>query len=118
MSYLDNALDESTSVRMKDKYFNYNASINISHLNLIFDTTGDIHAATKTYVKSLSQNHRSKPFFSVVFNDLASEFDHNKLTHLDIFTVERDATLDNKLKNKNGIDDSIGNGQSVDLTKR
>ena len=113
MLYLDNALDVSTRVRMKDQDFNYNSLINISHLTLIFDPTDDIHAAIKTYVKSLSQNHGSRPNLSVVFNDLHSEFDHNNLTHSDIFTVKGDATLDNELKNKNGIDDSIGSGQPV-----
>ena len=50
-----------------------------------------------------------------MFNDQGSEFDNNKLTNLDSFTVNRAPSSFNELANKKFVDSSIGEGNVVRL---
>ena len=65
---------------------------------------------TKTYVNSLHESSRNRPDLSSVFNDQYKEFDNNKITNLESFTVNREPLSDNDLSTKEHIDDSIGEG--------
>ena len=60
-----------------------------------------------SYVDNLHEINRNRGDLSSVLSDQDSEFDNNKLTNLDSFTVDRNSNSDTELANKNHIDDSI-----------
>ena len=64
------------------------------------EPTGDIHAVSKSFVDSSSQNNRKKRDLSTVFDDQDNEFDNNKITNLDKITFKRNPTTDNEVSNK------------------
>ena len=67
----------------------------------------DIKSATI----NLHELNRNRTDLSSVFNDQDNEFDNNKLTNLDSFTVNKNPSSDNELSSKQYVDDSIGEGQ-------
>ena len=69
-----------------------------------------VELSTKSYVDSLHESSRNRRDLSSVFNDQDNEFDNNKLTNLDSFTVNANPSSDDKLSNKKYVEDSIGEG--------
>ena len=72
-----------------------------------------IEIATKSYADSLHEINRIRRDLFLVFKDQDNEFDNNKLSSLDIVTVNTDPRSDNELSNKKIVDDSIGEGTIV-----
>ena len=60
-----------------------------------------IEVPTKSYVDSLHEINRNRQDLSSAFNDLDNEFDNNKLTNLDSYSVNRGLRSDNELVNRN-----------------
>ena len=73
-------------------------------------TKAIIELPTESYVDSLHEISRNRRDLSSVFNDQNNEFENDKLTNLDIVTVNRNLSSDNELSNKKFVDDSIGEG--------
>ena len=95
--YIDQSIDKPTFVRNdKNNDFNNHSSTNISQITLNSEPTDDNHAATKSYVDSLSGNDRNRRDMSTVSNDQDNEFDNIRLTNLDSITVNRHRTSDNE----------------------
>ena len=66
-----------------------------------------IELPTKSYVNSLYESSRNRRDLSSALNDQDNDFDNNKLTNLDIVTVNRNPSSDNELANENYIDDEL-----------
>ena len=116
--YLDNAVDEQSLVRNnQDNDFNNNNLTNINNITLNTHAVNDNQVITKAYVDQFHQeNERSRGDVGLDFYDESSDLVKNnhdndlndkKLTNLDSISVNRNATADNEVTNKNYIDDEL-----------
>ena len=83
------------------KDFKDNSLSNLWHTTLISEAISDNHAANKSSVDSLSENDRSKPDLSVVFNYQDNEFDNNIISNLDSVALNRAPTSGEELPKEN-----------------
>ena len=110
-NYLLDNVHEASLLRLDPK-----GKIHYDNLDSIFVNSSItsprtlIELPTKSYVDSLHEINRNRRDLSSVFNDQDTEFDNNKLSNLDSFTVNRDPNLDNELSNKKYVDNSIAEG--------
>ena len=99
--YVYKAVDESTLLRnSRNININNHFLSNISFISINSEPIDDTHVVTKTYVDSLSENHRSWRDSSLAIGDQYKEFDIIKWTNLDRVIVERNLATDNELSNK------------------
>ena len=113
--YVDNAIfysvDESTLLRLDpDEKLKLVEQDSIILNSTITSLKTMKKLLTKSYVDSLHESSRNRRDLSSVFSDQDNEFKYNKLTNLDIFTVNRDPNSDTELVNKKYVDDSAGEG--------
>ena len=106
--YVDQSVDEDILERIKkNNDFQNNCPSKVSHFSLNSEPTDDNHAATKSYVDSLSENNRNRRDLSTVIKDRFNEFDMITLTNSDSFTLSRNPLLKEDATYERNIVDGI-----------
>ena len=116
--YVDNAVDESSSVRNnQDNDFNCNKFTNINSITLNTQAVNDNQVIIKAYVDQFHQeNERSRRDVGldlydesndIVKNNQDNDLTDNKLTDINSITINNNPTDDNHVGNKNYIDDEL-----------
>ena len=116
--YVDNVVDESSLVRNNQDYDfgNYNLT-NINSITVKTQAINDNQVITKAYVDQFHQeNERSRRDVGLDFydesNDLVknipdNDLNDNKLTNINLITINNNPTDDNHVSNKKYIDDEL-----------
>ena len=105
---MDSTIYESTLIRnSRSNDFDNISLCNISEINLISEPTDDNHVTAKSYTDFLSAIGRKRFDLSGVFTDQRKEFDNTKSTNLDSSTVNGKTLQDEKVSNRDYVDDQL-----------
>ena len=106
--FVDECIDEPKVVKKNpDDVFIRNFLSISSHVIPNCDSVQDNEAVIKSYVVDLSGNKRTRRDLPVIFFDQDTEFDNNNLTNLNSVTINIDPLLNNKVSNKDYIDNNL-----------
>ena len=122
--YVDNAIDESSLLRLdSNEILELDNQDSIILNSILTSPEKKIEISTKAFIDSLHEgNERSRRDLGIDFYDESTDlvkknqdndFNDNKITNIDSITVNRNPCLDNEVTNKKYIDDELDKNTKI-----
>ena len=89
----------------------------MSHNALNFSPVDNTHATDKSLVDSLSENKGIGRHLFLLMVDHDNDFNNNKLTYLDNFTLKK-SSLEEEVAEKNHVGDTLRKGTDLRFTQK